>query len=457
MKKDVRGILLISLVIIVITFLHYYTSMNNMVLHEFYRRLYYFPIILAAFMFGLSGGIITPIIVSVLYAPFVVLYVGSINSEIVSQFLEVVLFFTVGSITGILVERQKRQQLILRRQLDKITDLENYTDSILQSIAEGVAAVDSKLYITSINQYGADILGYKDYRLKITDIKGLEEFGQRILSVIEGGNSIKGMETVVGLYNTNARISIYRLISSKSRGAVLIIENIEEIKRLEEHIRRSDRLSALGELSSGIAHEIRNPLGIIKTVVQTMDYDTMDGEAREGLDVILEEIERANKVIEELLDFARNREFVFETYPLDKLLDEVIRLTDKYIKSHKVKLKFHGDNLDYINADISRLKQVFINIIFNAVQAMPEGGELNIEAYRDSGYYAVSFKDTGIGIDKKNIDKVFNPFYTTKPRGVGLGLSITHKIVEEHKGYINIESEPGKGARVVVCLPVQEV
>jgi signal transduction histidine kinase len=210
----------------------------------------------------------------------------------------------------------------------------------------------------------------------------------------------------------------------------------------------------LGELSSGIAHEIRNPLGIIKTVVQTMDYDVMDGEAKESLGVILEEVERANKVIEELLDFARNREFIFESYLLDKLLDEVIRLTDKYMKTHNVKLKFHGDELGYINADISRLKQVFINIIFNAVQAMPNGGKLYMAAkVYSSSHISISVMHTGGGMPDRIRRQIFTPLFTTKPGGQGFGLAVCKRVIEAHGGTISFESAEGKGSRFTVEFP----
>ncbi len=451
----------IILSVVMITLLHYITGSSIWGFHDFYRRLYYIPIILAAFQFGLRGAMVTAVSVIVLYAPHLLIYFGRINIEVINQMLEASMFIIIGVITGALVESGAKVRRLLEIQITKLTDLENYTKNILDSILNGVVAIDKEMKISSVNREGSKLLHIDDQR-EDAYIYDYFEDGDEIKELIQ-----KAMvqEANVSAYETTSlkehqgkqtiRIHGYPLrnILNRVAGMVIILEDITELKRLEGQIRRVDKLSAVGELASGIAHEIRNPLGIIKTISQTINKDIEDEETREGLEIIEIEISRANKVIQELLDFAKPSVFNYKNQSIDQLVRDVIRITNKYAEQHNVHIHYKvlEDVLVFLDAD--KLKQAFVNVILNAIQAMIDGGNLYVELHEEADWVRVSFIDEGRGIEKERLEKVFEPFYTTKEKGTGLGLAITHRIIEEHKGYMEIESEMGVGTKVDILMP----
>ncbi|MFT9493443.1 ATP-binding protein [Anaerosolibacter sp.] len=447
--------------VLMITFLHYLTVSSVWGLHDFYRRLYYIPIIIAAFQFGLRGAMVTALSVIVLYAPHLLIYFGKMNIQVVNQMLEASMFIVIGIIAGALVESESKVRRLLEVQVSKLTDLENYTKNILDSILNGVVAIDKEMKINSINREGAKLLHINDEN-KGTYIYDYFDDKEEIEALI---HKAMGEERSISVYETTSlkehlgkqtiRMHGYPLRNILNRvvGMVIILEDITELKRLESQIRRVDKLSAVGELATGIAHEIRNPLGIIKTISQTISKDIEDEEMKEGLEIIETEINRASKVIQELLDFAKPSVFNYKIQSIVQLINDVVRITNKYAEQHKVNIQFTNGSDSFIYLDADKLKQAFVNIILNAIQAMPEGGNLSINIIKEDSWIKVSFIDEGKGINKDQLEKVFEPFYTTKEKGTGLGLAITHRIIEEHKGYMEIESTLGIGTRIDIFLP----
>lgn len=461
MKAQIKDKLIIAVSIIIITLLHYFTLSSRWGLHDFYRRLYYIPIILAAFKFKLKGGAISSIIVSILYAPHLLTYFGELNIDIINQHLEIVMFIIIGTITGTLVQSEAKIRHLLEVQIMKLTNLENYTQNILDSILNGVIAVDRDLKVTSINKEGEKILNLKkslagEYAYEY--FEDPQKVRELFVKVIKHNKQVQNMETnCIGDDGTEipVRLHIYPLrnILNKSEGIVLVIEDISQIRKLENQVRRAEKLSAIGELASGIAHEIRNPLGIIKTISQTINKEVEDEEIKEGLEIIESEIDRANKVIQGLLDFAKPSVVNYRLQSIDRLLGDVLLLVNKYSQQHKVKIHYTLVEDSMINVDGDKLKQAFINIIFNSIQAMESGGNMYIDLVSSEECTIITFRDTGIGIDKDKLEKIFEPFYTTKEKGTGLGLSITHRIIEEHKGFMEIESDIGIGTTIRIYLP----
>ena len=195
-------------------------------------------------------------------------------------------------------------------------------------------------------------------------------------------------------------------------------------------------------------------------IAQTMRVELKDNkEAVEELEIIDEEVERANKVIKSLMEFGRQNKSKKENCSLNLVIDEVLTIVNKYVTQHSVLVELKKSELPYASLDKDELKQAFINIIFNAVDAMKIGGKLVITTdIEKSKWIKISFKDNGTGIEEKDLDKVFNPFFTTKDEGTGLGLPIVHKIIEEHGGIININSKAFEGTTVEVLFPIyQEV
>lgn len=449
---------IITTLIGVITFLHYSNLMSEWELHIFYRKLYYIPIILSSFRYRLKGGLFSSIIVSILYAPHLTIFGNGMSISLLNQYLEMVMFLTIGYITGRLVELDYEKQKSLETKVVEITKLQNYTKNIVDSINSGVLSTNSNFIITSENKEAEIIFG----------VKGL--VGSNINSIFKDENVINifnqvklqklhftdiKTEIIVDNEEKYLSLSISPLLNllNKVQGLVIIIHDKSREKYLEAQAVRADRLLAIEELASGIAHEIRNPLGIIKTISQTLKEEKVDDDLIEGIDIIIKEIDRANKVIDGLLNFSRPMENEMKEIFLNELFKEVALITNKYLGKQNVNLKLHVDEDANIIGDKEKLKQVFINIIFNGVQSMDNGGTITINTEIIDNGVSISFIDTGMGIKKEDLGKIFNPFFTTKEQGVGLGLSISHRIIQDHKGYMTIDSIESKGTKIDIYLP----
>jgi signal transduction histidine kinase len=233
----------------------------------------------------------------------------------------------------------------------------------------------------------------------------------------------------------------------------------------ETQLRRADRLSALGQLSAGLAHEIRNPLGAIKGAVEILQEDYPTGHPKaEFYAILLKEVERLNGVLTNFLSFARPVMPHFAPLDVRSVLTALEGLTSGQARAHRVQIftSFHHGP-SRVMADETLLKQAFLNIMLNAVEAMPSGGDLAISTRLSPAgatgdrpeWVEVVFDDTGPGIPEEDLGRIFDPFFTTKRDGTGLGLAITHRIIENHHGTIRVTSQRGKGTTFVVTLPLE--
>jgi signal transduction histidine kinase len=232
-------------------------------------------------------------------------------------------------------------------------------------------------------------------------------------------------------------------------------DSLEAKEKLEEQLQRAEKLASLGQMISGIAHEIRNPLGIIRGTVQLMEKNFKNVEGlQEYVNIVKEQSDRENKVIQELLDYARPAKKVLCKMNINTLINQVLFFTNKYIQDNHVKLTLQlQQDITDIMIDCDKIKQVFVNLIINACEAMESGGSLTIETKTEGNLIKISFKDTGTGMDEKQMKNLFNPYYTTKPRGTGLGLAISNGIVEMHGGHIEVFSKTNEGSTFIVALP----
>ncbi len=233
-------------------------------------------------------------------------------------------------------------------------------------------------------------------------------------------------------------------------------EQTDILFQTEEQLRRADRLSALGELSAGMAHEIRNPLGSIKGAVEILRDDYSPDEAKyEFIQILLKETDRLNRIVQEFLGFARPKQPEFRQADVNDAVESVLALTAQEAKRSGITIEKRLDaSIGRRSIDAGMLKQAFLNLILNAIQAMPNGGILTVESGIHDGTIEVKIADTGSGITEENRKKLFSPFFTTKKNGTGLGLAITYRIVENHRGRIVVASEPGKGTTFTVRIPV---
>ncbi|WP_367755491.1 PAS domain S-box protein [Ammoniphilus sp. 3BR4] len=237
-------------------------------------------------------------------------------------------------------------------------------------------------------------------------------------------------------------------------GVYGIARDIRDWKRAEEMLRKSDRLSIVGQLAAGVAHEIRNPLATLSGFVQLLNEQS--SENKHYYDIMLSELDRINFIVSEFMMLAKPQVLEFEQKDLKKILHHVITLANTQAIMNKIDITATWPkNLPLITCGENQLKQVFINILKNAMEAMPWGGELAIQVHRPNpDYVVIQFKDQGIGIPEDRIERLGEPFYSTKEKGTGLGLMVSYKIIEAHGGRLLIESEVGKGTTVDVVLPV---
>jgi signal transduction histidine kinase len=245
-----------------------------------------------------------------------------------------------------------------------------------------------------------------------------------------------------------------------------ITQEAETKLELERSLRQSDKLATIGQLTSGLAHEIGTPLNIIAGRAELTQRRLEDKEgAQKNLDIIVQQTERITKIIQQLLGFVRKKKPEQKTLNIRTLLETTLDFLDHQIQKQEVRVvKDIRDSITPVMGDPDQLQQVFLNLILNAIQSMPEGGTLRLsgsskwiskEGLEDGErpYVEVCIEDTGAGMEKEVIQNIFNPFFTTKEKGTGLGLMVTQGIVQDHEGWIDVESEVGKGSVFKVYLP----
>jgi len=235
-----------------------------------------------------------------------------------------------------------------------------------------------------------------------------------------------------------------------------LVEANVHVRQAEEAVRRSDRLAALGQLSAGLAHELRNPLATIRTSAEmlTQNLGAENEVAREVAGFIASEVDRANSLVTRFLQFARPLQVKLEKADLAQTLDRAVALVEREAPGIAIYKNYQPD-IPPFAFDAELLERVFYNLLLNAAQATAPGGAVTLKTRAAGGTAEIAVIDRGTGIDPKQLDSIFNPFFTTKPEGVGLGLAIVAKIVDEHGGKIAVESEPGKGSIFCVFLPIE--
>ncbi|MCX7918950.1 MAG: ATP-binding protein [bacterium] len=236
-------------------------------------------------------------------------------------------------------------------------------------------------------------------------------------------------------------------------------QKLYEHRLIEEQLRLKDKLAALGQLSAGLAHEIRNPLTIIKNAAELIQrkFDPQTSEYKQIQYYILDEANRVNLLITDFLTFAKPRPPNMVQCNVETIIDRTLTLARSQLVKQAYQIEWHNQTSaeDYLSVDLQQIQQVFLNLILNACQAMPSGGKLTITAFRANvTEVGVSFSDQGVGIPHANQSKIFDPFFTTKEEGTGLGLAIAHQIIETHGGRIEVSSEPNRGTTFTVYLPL---
>ncbi|MFS0781624.1 PAS domain-containing protein [Bacillus sp. 1P06AnD] len=328
-----------------------------------------------------------------------------------------------------------------------------------------VAITDSRGIITTVNdnfckisQYSREELIGSDHRILNSGFHS-KEFFKNLWRTIGNGHVWKGEirnrakdgtnywveTTIIPFLNRNGKP--YQYISIRN--------DITAKKKQEELLHRQDKLSALGQLAAGIAHEIRNPLTSMRGYTEFLLQDEENGTKKEHLQIVLDEIQRVNVIVEEFMMLAKPKADHLAIHDLLLIITNTISLFAYEAKKKKVSILL--DTMEeevFLLCDENRLKQVFLNMIKNAFEAMPDGGKLTVSVRRLSKTVEIVLRDTGIGMPEEQLKKIGDPFFTTKETGTGLGMMICFKIIENHKGKIEVESETEKGTAFTITLPL---
>jgi two-component system, NtrC family, nitrogen regulation sensor histidine kinase GlnL len=348
------------------------------------------------------------------------------------------------------------------------------SEYILASLSDGVVVVDLACRVAIFNPAMEEMTGLSSRRATGVALAALlpkkSPIPARVIATMQTGHPFLTPEAEWQGWDgqplpTSLTISSILDKAGETVGAVLVVRDLRRMKALEESQRPGERLTAFGVLAAAMAHEIKNPLLGIRGAAQLLREELALPEAREYTDVIIRETDRLNALMEEMLDFARPHALTRTPVNLHEVLDSVIALERPSCAMRGVLIRQQYDpSLPDIWADRNHLTQVFLNLVRNAWEAMPHGGMLTLTTRRSSEpvrvgpgggpMLVVELSDEGLGIPLTVQQKLFTPFFTTKAKGSGLGLSIAHKIIEEHGGRFVIKSTPGQGTTVRVYLPV---
>jgi signal transduction histidine kinase len=349
----------IAAALICTSLLHYSTPIEFVIRHNLYQRLYYLPIIAAAFWFGVRGAIVTSVLAAASYLPHIVFdwrEVRGLHDEyLAAQYAELILFQVVAVVVGLLTESEKR------------------------------------------------------------------------------------------------------LRERQERTAAELADAYERLQESFDHVLRADRLSALGELSAGIAHEIKNPLASIKGSLEIVASDFPRGhDKREFIEIIEKELGRLNKLVTEFLYFARSPAPAPAPCDVREVIESLKVLCSTEATTHSVEIVIaSAENLPEIEVDASQVQQALLNVVLNGIQAMPKGGRLSLTSTPDSGGVRIEIHDQGPGIATEHRARIFDPFFTTRATGTGLGLAIAKKLIRAQGGQILFLDTEDPGTTCVITLPTE--
>lgn len=346
-------------------------------------------------------------------------------------------------------------------------------EDLLESLAEGVVAIDTEMKVCVFNQSAEKLL---EVSRSLVAGRPLGEYFKRNPRIIEMLKETLQEGRLFAEYEEKlfrritgdtipASITTSQVFDAEGnvKGAAALIRDLSGIKSLEEGTLRKERLAYLGTFAANLAHEIKNPLSGMRGAAQLLTRRISDPGHSEYLEVIMKEADRLNAILNGMLDFARPAKLRKKPFNIHKALDSVAFLQNDETRS--IFIKSYDPSIPDISGDENQLKQVFLNLVKNAREALSEGGLIHlttraitefhlVEGGSQGRMVSVEIKDNGCGIKPENMEKIFTPFFTTKQKGSGLGMAITLKIIKEHGGHLRIDSAPGKGTTVTVYLPL---
>jgi two-component system, NtrC family, sensor histidine kinase HydH len=341
----------------------------------------------------------------------------------------------------------------------ELKTLQSYNEKILENMGDGVIAIDASGILLFINSSAEKILNIRS--AEVIGRKTNEIFNKsEIEAIIKKGEDIKSIEiTLHDPVEKVVRTGISFMTGNRNESdllAILLLQDITEEMRLHKQLEMNEKMAAMGELTGGVAHEVRNPLNSISIIIQRLALEYEPKEDRDNYFILIktirEEIARINKIIEQFLKLARKPKLNIVPENIKVILDKAINLISTEAISKKIKIIKNIPDDIILNVDSDQLLQALINVLNNAIQSIENSGTIHINLTKLQNETLMEIADNGTGIEKENLKKIFNLYYSSKPHGAGIGLSIVNQIVNEHNGRIEVESDIGKGTTFKIYL-----
>jgi len=377
---------------------------------------------------------------------------------------DVELLFTIAGYVAIAIDNAQLYRS-LEQKAEQIERLKDFSENIVESLNMGVLAVDLEGRVESWNTQLEQLIGVP--RHEAVGRKLEEVLPEDLVAEVDARAAHEHVSSIYKFHLRNragralvVNISIAPLLgkSSERIGRLVLVEDISQRVRLEQQLIQNEKLTSLGLLAAGVAHEVNTPLAVISNYIQMLAKEFPGDDPRHKLiDKIINQTFRASEIVNNLLNFSRTGAAEFTKVDLNAVVEETLSLVSHPFKSAHVQvIKTLQKGLPPVLGSNNRLQQVFLNLFMNARDAMPSGGMLEVRTAAHNGYVEIEITDTGIGIPRDNLIRIFDPFFTTKSsgRGTGLGLSVSYGIIKEHAGKIDVRSTPGKGTSFRVEFPV---
>ena len=375
---------------------------------------------------------------------------------------DVELVETIAGYVAVALDNAQLYSSLEQKALE-IARLKDFSENIVESLNVGVLAVDLDGIVESWNTRMEQLFG----------VLRRDAVGRRLSSLLphELAQEIAArgdLEHVTGIYkqrlhhqgkNLTLNVSITPLVSKSNEriGRLLLFDDVTQRERMEEQMTQTEKLTSLGLLAAGVAHEVNTPLAVISNYIQMLAKQMPEGDPRQSLiDKIVKQTFRASEIVNNLLNFSRTGAAEAASVDVNRVVEETLSLVAHPLKSAQIQVvKELGDALPPVHGSANKLQQVFLNLFLNARDAMPGGGMLEVRTGAHNGSVEIEIADTGGGIPREDIHRIFDPFFTTKSngRGTGLGLSVSYGIIKEHAGKIDVRSTPGKGTAFHVEFP----